>query len=252
MNSKTYEVYDKLNPPVEEAFKVLRTNIQFCSPEKRIKSLTVVSSNPREGKTSISINLAISIARSGTKVLLVDADLRKPMLIKRLGGKDFIGLSTFLNGDASLAEIICNTSIENLSYISCGPKPHNPSELIGSAVFATFIKTLEEIYDMVIIDTSTLGSVIDSAIIASQTDGTVIVIASRTVPVEKAKRLKEQLENANASILGVVLNKVNKRDYKAYKSDFNNFYYFNNFGDTGKYEKGKFKKLKKNEVTYHD
>ena len=187
MSNRTYDLYDKLNPPVEEAFKVLRTNLQFCSAEKKLRTLTIVSSSPKEGKTSVAINLAISTARSGQKVILVDADLRKPMLIKRLGGKDFVGLSSFLAGEVSLSEAICTTSIDNLHYLSCGPKPKNPTELIASPAFSSFIKAIEEFYDMVIIDTSTLGSVIDAAIIASQTDGT-IIFQRRILPEASMKR----------------------------------------------------------------
>ncbi len=258
MQAKIFEVYDKLNPTVGEAFKVLRTNILFSCPEKKIKTLAIVSCNPKEGRTTVSINLAISIAKSGMRVLLVDADLRKPMLIKRLGGSDLVGLSSYLIGATSLTEVICDTSIDNLNYISCGPKPTNPSEIIGSAEFATFLETVEQMYDMVIIDTSPLGSVIDSAIIASHTDGTIMVIACRAASKSKVKRLKEQLENANARILGVTLNKVSKRDYQLYSSLYSSLHYYNKTGElnkqggAAKFKNWKFKKADEKEVTHSD
>lgn len=228
MCAKEYEIYGRLNPLAEEAFKVLRTNIQFYGLEEKIKTLTIVSCNHNEGKTSVAINLAISTAIAGKKVLLVDADLRKPTVNKRLGGKGIDGLSAYLTGEASLAQIVSKTSINNLFYISGGPKPPNPSELIASVQFTQFIKTVEGLYEMIIIDTSTLGSVIDAAVIASQTDGTLIVVSYGSVQAVKAKRMKEQLENVNARIIGVVLNKVDKRDYKLYNSYYKNFsYYFN-------------------------
>lgn len=225
MEAKKYNVYEKVNLPIEEAIKTLRANIQFCSNEKRIKTLAVVSYNPKEGKTSVAINLSISMAKTGIKTLFVDADMRKPMVAKRLGSKEMIGLSSYLRGSVALDEIICETSVENLYYVSCGPKAINPAELINSFMFTNFLRTIENVYDIVIIDTSALGSVIDGAIIASQTDGTLMVISSRKLQAKKAERLKEQLDNANARIIGVVLNKVSKRDYNLYNSLDNSFYY---------------------------
>ncbi len=248
----TKRIYDDLTPPVEEAFRVLSTNIKFCSLEKKTKTVTVVSHKTKEGKTTVAINLAITIARSGSKVLLVDADLRKPSTVKRLGEVENTGLSSFLLGEESLEDVICNTSIDRLHYISCGIKPTNPSELIGSKGFAEFLSSVEEIFDMIIIDTSSLGSVIDGAIIASYTDGTLIVVESGTLHAKTAIRLEKQLKTANARILGVVINKVSKRDYKAQNRDYNNLIYFKNPIDPRKL-KNKAKILKqKNEVMHSD
>ncbi|MCX8128928.1 MAG: CpsD/CapB family tyrosine-protein kinase [Clostridia bacterium] len=252
MCAKTYEVYDSINPPIEEAYKVLRTNIQFCSNEKKVKTLSIVSCNNKEGKTTISINLAISLARSGQKVLLIDADMRKPMGIKRLGGNNYTGLSNFLLGEVSLEEVVSHTSIKNLYYIACGQRYVNSTELVGSERFSEFLEIVKEIYDMVVIDTTTLGNIIDAALIASQTDGTLIVVASRELNARKAKRLKEQLEKANANILGVALNKVSKRDYKLYYTHTYDFYYYNEKGQTNRFVKGRFKRVKQNEVKYND
>jgi len=216
MAEGVYEINDKLSIPVEEAYKVLRANVQFCGFDHPIKTLSITSCNPSEGKTTTSINLAISMAKAGKKVLLIDGDLRKPMVLKRLGGKNTKGLSNLISGTASFEEVLNHTSIPNFDYIACGPKPPNPSELISSARFSEFLKTVREAYDMVIVDTPPLGSVIDCAVISSQTDGTLMVIKANSVDYRQAQRVKQQLEKANAKILGVVLNKVDKKDYKTY------------------------------------
>lgn len=223
MVETTYKVHDTLNTPVEEAYKVLRTNIQFCGFEKKIKTMAVTSCKPGEGKTTTSINLAISMAKSGVRTLLIDADLRKPMLAKHLGSSNTFGLTNIISGYATLDEAVNNTSVENFYFIACGPKPPNPAELIGSTRFSEFIKQVGEEFDMVIFDTPPLGSVIDCAIISRQVDGTVLVVESNSVEYWNAQRVKEQLEKVNARILGVVFNKVVKNDYRSYYG----YYYYN-------------------------
>ena len=242
MESTAYKVKDKLNAPVEEAYKVLRTNIQFCNFNKETKTIAITSCNPGEGKTTTAINLAISMAKSGMKVLLIDADLRKPMLMKHLGGNNDVGLSNFISGYSTAEEITNPTDVDNLYFIACGPKPPNPAELIGSSRFSDLLKEAGRKYDMIIIDTPPLGSVIDCAIISAQTDGTLIVIESKAIDLQNALRVKEQLERANARILGVVLNKVSKSDYKNY------YNYYNYYGKARKFDLGILKKLKSRKV----
>jgi capsular exopolysaccharide synthesis family protein len=239
MTEKTHVVKDQLNTPVEEAYRVLRTNLQFCGFDKKIRTIAVTSCNPGEGKTTTSINLAISLAKSGMKTLLIDADLRKPMLAKHLGSENKRGLTNLISGVASLEEVINRTNIENFYFISCGAKPPNPAELVGSARFSEFMQTVSEQFDMVIFDTPPLGSVIDCALIARQTDGTLLVIESNAVEYPSARRVKEQLEKVNARILGVVLNKMAKNEYRSYY----NYYY--NYGNSKSRERGFLSRLKK-------
>lgn len=230
---------EKLCAPAEEAYKVLRTNIRFCELDTKIKSLTITSYSPGEGKTATSVNLAVSMAQSGMKVLLVDADLRKPMLHKNPARSSIKGLSNYISGYAILDEIINSTDTPGLYYIASGAKPVNPAELIGSRRFDDFLKTVKEEYDMVIIDTPPLGSVIDCAIVAPKTDGTLIVIEPHRVKNRNARMLKEQLERAGARILGVVLNKVPGRDYKkAYRG-------YDYYGRRSRHLKGWFKRLRR-------
>lgn len=234
-----HKVKEQLHMPVEEAYKVLRTNIQFCGFDKNIKTIAVTSYSPGEGKTTTSINLAMSMAKSGLKTLLVDADLRKPMLAKHLGDGSERGLTNLISGSVSIEDIITRTEMENFYFIACGPKPPNPAEIIGSSRFGEFVEAVRGQFDMVIFDTPPLGSVIDCAILSAQVDGTVLVIASNTVEYANAQKVKEQLEKVNARILGVVLNKMKKSEYRYYY----NYYY--NYGSSENRQKGILYRLKK-------
>lgn len=220
MSDEIYEIKQNLSETVEEAYKVLRTNIQFCEIDKKIKVITITSYTPGEGKTTTSTNLAISMAKSGMNVLLVDADLRKPMVLKQLGRTDFKGLSNYLLNRASFEEIVNDTNIEGFYFITCGVKPINPAELLGAGRFKEFIKAARSQFDLVIIDTPPLGSVIDCAIIAAQADGTIIVMQQKAVKFQHAMHMKEQLAKVNARILGVVLNNVEKSSYREYYGSY--------------------------------
>lgn len=238
IGTAAFIIEDDLNLPAEEAYKVLRTNILFCGIKKPIKTLSITSNGSGEGKTTTSINLAVSVAKSGKKALLVDADMRKPASCKQFGDNGEKGLSSLISNNATLDEVIKKTNISNLYFIACGPKPPNAAELVGASEFNRFVETVREQFDMVIIDTPPLGSVIDSAIIASQTDGSILVIETNSVSHKHVVRIKEQLEKANARVLGVVLNKMNKSEYKNY---YNNYNYY---GGTKELKSGWFKKLR--------
>jgi capsular exopolysaccharide synthesis family protein len=210
---------------VEEAIRTLRTNIQFCNTDKAVKTICLTSCVPNEGKSSISINLAVSMARDGKKVLHIDADMRKPRTYKDVTSRYNVGLSNYLSGMVELEDAIRATNIDNLDVIVCGPKPPNPAELLGTERFSQMLAVLKEKYDYVIIDTPPLGSMIDAAIVASQTDGTIMLIEYNTVDYKKAVMVKEQLEKANARILGVVINKIPRREYKQYYYYDYDYYY---------------------------
>jgi len=159
-------------------------------------------------------------------VLIVDADLHKPELMKELKGDNNLGLSNVLLGYAELNEAINFTSIENLHYISCGVTPINPAVLLGSAEFKELMATVCDQYDMVIFDTPPLASVIDSMIVASQTDGTILVIQPGKVHYKNIEMVKDQLQKSKINLLGVVLNKIPAVDYREYYMDFD--YYDSN------------------------
>ena len=223
--SEKVMINNKLSDAVEEAVRTLRTNIQFCNTDKAVKTICLTSCIPNEGKSSISINLAVSMARDGKKVLHIDADMRKPRTYKDVTSRYNVGLSNYLSGMVELEDAIRATNIDNLDVIVCGPKPPNPAELLGTERFSQMLAVLKEKYDYVIIDTPPLGSMIDAAIVASQADGTIMLIEYNTVDYKKAVMVKEQLEKANARILGVVINKIPRREYKQYYYYDYDYYY---------------------------
>jgi capsular exopolysaccharide synthesis family protein len=208
-----------------EAYRTLRTNIQFCNADKTIRTICITSCIPNEGKSTASTNLTISLASADKKVLLIDADMRKPRYYKELSMKYNMGLSNYLSGMAEFDDVISETNIDNVQIILCGPKPPNPAELISTAKFREMLDRAEERYDYIIIDTPPIGSMIDAAVIASKVDGTILLIEANKIDYKREQRVKEQLEKANAKIMGVVLNKIPKKDFKDQYYYYNNYYY---------------------------
>lgn len=206
-----------------ESYKTLRTNIQFCGNNMKVIALT--SCTPNEGKSSVSFNLAASFVDNGKRVLLVDADLRKSVLMGRYRvGVVKGGLTHYLSGQKELGEVICKTSADNMDVIFCGSYSPNPSELLNHSRFDKMIRELREEYDYIIIDTPPLGSVIDSAIVARVTDGVIIVMEAYKINYKFARNVKEQLEKVNCRILGVVMNKVPMDTKKYYEKYYGKYY----------------------------
>ncbi|HOJ10983.1 MAG TPA: CpsD/CapB family tyrosine-protein kinase [Clostridiales bacterium] len=222
VEKKIYKLLYELNIPAEEAYKTLRSNIRFCGVVNKIKTITITSCVPGEGKTTTAVNLAMSMAKAGIKTLLVDVDLRRPMAEKLLKVNQDIGMTNYITGENSISEVVHSTGIENFYLIPCGPIPPNPAELLSSEMFSDFTKIIKDQYfeiiegsfDMIIFDTPPLGSVIDAALLAAQTDGTILVIKSKSINCKLAQQVKEQLDKANAYLLGVVLNHVKRKDYQ--------------------------------------
>lgn len=214
-----------------EAYKTLRTNIEFAGADKKVIMLT--SSAPNEGKSTVSLSLALSIAEGGKKVLFIDADLRKSVLIGRhhIHG-EIKGLSHFLSGRAELKDVIMKTQQDGLYILFAGVVPPNPAELLGTRRLEALIEGARKAYDYVIIDAPPLGSVIDGAIIARCCDASILVVAANTISRKFAKSVKDQLEKTGCPILGVVMNKVDLKQNKYYGS-----YYGGYYGDYGNYGK---------------
>ncbi len=215
---------------MKEAFKIIRTNIEFSGED--VKVICVTSCTPNEGKSLTSFEVAKSFAEIGKKTLLIDADLRKSVMRDRYeAGVVKYGLTNFLAGKVSLDEALCKTDVPGLTMFFAGPVPPNPSELLGSKKFTTFIEKAREHYDMIIIDTPPLGSVIDTAVVSKCCDGAVIIIASGTVSYRFVRKVKQQLEFAGCRILGCVLNKVDIGGNKYYGKYYGRYYgkYYGNY-----------------------
>lgn len=230
MQSINFEKIETMNFRSNEAYNTLRTNIQFCG--KEIKTICLTSCTPNEGKTVVSFRLAFSMAESGKKVLFIDADLRKSVLIGRYKiDKAVLGLSQYLSGMNQLEEVLYQTNIDNLDVIFTGPIPPNPSELLGSRIFQEMIETLKPAYDYIIIDTPPLGIVIDSANVAEFCDGTVLVVETHAISYKLAQRVVKQLGKGNGRILGVIINKVEFKHNKAYGKYYGKYYgnYYNSY-----------------------
>lgn len=224
MTENKVDIYiNILDYRANEAYKALRTNIEFCGDDVRVISFT--SCTPNEGKTSVSLNVAKAFVDKGKKVLIIDADLRKSVMIGRYRvGEVKYGLTHYLSGQNEMEEVIYQTNIKNLDIVFCGSYSPNPAELLGHIRFKDMINNLRSIYDYIIVDTPPLGSVIDGAIVAKIVDGVIIVIESNSISYKFAQHVKEQLDKANCRILGTVLNKV-PMDKKGYYGKYYGKYY---------------------------
>lgn len=221
MLTKYVNIYAQVNRAIQDAYALLTANIHFSNTSGELKTLTITSCTPKVGTTTVAINLAISLARSGWRTMMVDADMRKPGSYKRLVGKE----DKSDNGDldVNIKGFSNNTTIPNLSYISYGSGHHNPIELLCSPKFSEFIREARREYDFVLFDTPALSSVIDGALIASKSDGAILVAEMGKTKKASLTRATEQLEKARANILGVVINNIIKRDYVKYAESYNYF-----------------------------
>lgn len=207
---------------IAEAYRTLRTNIQFSSFDNKVQSIVVTSSGPNEGKSTTASNLAVVMAESGGKTILIDCDQRKPTQHKIFGVSNGKGISDLLVGKVKFEEAVQKTSVENLELLTSGTKPPNPAELLSSSKMKNFVAGLKSRYEYIIIDTPPVIAVTDAQLIASHADGTVLVVASSQAEREAVIKSKELLEKVNAKILGVVLNKleVNEKGYYGYYYEY--------------------------------
>lgn len=218
------EKISDLDFKTREAYKTLRTNVQFCGEDVKVISLT--SCVPNEGKSMVAFNLAVSMAESGKKVLFVDADLRKSVLIGRYKiNKAIKGLTQFLSGVEALDAVKYKTNIDNLYMILSGPVPPNPAELLNNDKFNELIVKSKAEYDYVIIDTPPIGQVIDPAIVAQQTDGVIFLVSQANISYKYAQKQIEQLKKSGCRILGAVLNKVDPDGKNGYYGNYYGRYY---------------------------
>jgi capsular exopolysaccharide synthesis family protein len=221
-------VHEQAKSPIAEAFRTLRTNLQFSRADGKLQAIMFTSAGPGEGKSTIVANNAVAIAQSGKRVIVLDCDLRKPAQHRIFGVKNR-GLTNHLVEEMPLAELLQETKITNLRVLTSGPIPPNPSELLGSVRMQETIETLKQESDYIILDTSPVVAVTDACVLASRVNGVVLVLDASQVRPEMAQRAKELLLRAKGQILGVILNKVEISDEHSY------YYYY--YGSSQKNKK---------------
>lgn len=214
-----------LNPRSQaaEAFRTLRTSLYYSAKSGDIKTLLVTSTGPGEGKTTVVSNLGISLSQAGEKVLLIDADLRKPRCHREFSLSNRRGLTNALVGSEKLDHLIQNTPVEGLSVLTSGPIPPNPAELLGSPAMDALLNEVKPKFDRILLDSPPAGPLADPLILASKVDGIILVLLSGETRIDVAQDVKDMLEKANGKIIGVVLNKVrrNTGDYR-----YRYYYYY--------------------------
>ncbi|WP_374187593.1 CpsD/CapB family tyrosine-protein kinase [Priestia aryabhattai] len=204
--------------PVAEQYRTIRTNIQFSGADQDIKSLLLTSSGTAEGKSTTASNLAAVYAQQGLKVLLIDADLRKPTVHYTFRLENHAGLTNVLTRQSTLGQAVQETEVRDLYVLTSGPIPPNPSELLASNQMEELLKEMKQQFDMVIFDTPPILAVADAQILANQVDASILVVSSGKTDKEAALKAKELLVHAKSKLLGAVLNNR--------KVDSGNSYYY--------------------------
>ncbi len=210
---------------VREAYKTLRTNVIFSLPQEGCKRICVTSSIASEGKSTNCLNLAITFAETGAKVLIIDCDLRRPNISRLLDKKGTPGLSNALVGLNSLEEVINDSGYTNLDVIFSGSIPPNPAELLGSDRMGEIIEELSKKYDYIFFDTAPVNIVTDTAIIAKWMSGVIMIVLYNSTDKDTIEEALKQLDFANAKILGFVLNGVVYGSNGSYKYNYKRYTY---------------------------
>ena len=217
--------------PAAEAYRVIRTGVQFAQAGKELKSIAITSCTPNEGKSMTVGNLAVVLTQAGKSVLLMDCDMRNPTVHKNFNLSNKVGLSSCISMGTPLSEAVQETKIENLYALTGGVIPPNPSELLGSERMQNILQRAKEEYDYVLIDTPPVLPVTDALVLSCMVDGLIMVIDSGEIKVEMAREVKNQLVHAGANILGVVLNKV-RSEHHGYGYGY--YYYYGHDGEKHK------------------
>ncbi|PZE20480.1 CpsD/CapB family tyrosine-protein kinase [Paenibacillus xerothermodurans] len=221
--TNSYRIIIDENPRsyVSEAYRTLRTNIEFSAISGRIQTIVVTSPEPSEGKSTTIVNLATAFAQEGKNVLIIDADLRKPTVHNYFSKSNRIGLSSLLAGQHALQQCIVDTHIDNLSLLCSGPIPPNPAEMLASNQMEQLLTDLKEKYDVILLDCPPALAVTDAQVLATKSDGVLFVLNCGRVKRDIAKKALERLGRVNARVLGVVLNNKERR-----KRDTSYYYYY--------------------------
>jgi len=229
-----------------EAYRGIRTSILFSSAETQPQVILTSSAGPQEGKTITTTNLAITMAQSGSRVIILDCDMRRPNIHKLFGLSRDKGMSNILVKGCEIKDAVVHTGISNLDIIPCGPIPPNPSEILGSSRMSKLVEILRKSYNRIVIDSPPITAVTDAVVLAKLVDGIVLVVREGETPREIIKNGLDQLQAVNAPILGVVLNciDIGRDNYYYYQ------YYYYYYGEDG--EKGKKPRRKKRPKSYYE
>jgi tyrosine-protein kinase Etk/Wzc len=226
--------------PISEAYRTLRTNIQFSSLDHPPQTILLTSPGPAEGKSTTVANLAITFSQMGTKTLLLDTDFRRPILHSIFGLEKEPGITNYLAEKTPLEAIIRKTPVENLDVITCGVIPPNPSELLASEKMKEFIAQLKKSHHMILFDSPPVIAVTDAVVLSLFLDGVVLVVCSGQTSHQGLTRAKSLLENVSAKVMGGVLNKI---EAKSSYGSYHYYYYYHYYGD--RKEKSKIRKRAK-------
>jgi polysaccharide biosynthesis transport protein len=209
---------------VAECCRTVRTNLMFMSPDQPARSILVTSTGPREGKSTTVINLAITMAQSDARTLIVDTDMRRPRLHKTFGLKGEGGISSLILGGCSIEQAIQPSGIAKLDVLPCGPIPPNPAELLHTASFRKIVAELGRRYDRIIFDSPPVAAVSDALILTAITDGTVLVVNAGETTWPSALQAKRRIASVGGRIFGVVLNNVDLDDHRS--AEYYQYYYY--------------------------
>lgn len=210
---------------IAEAYRMLRTNIRFASVDERLRTLVVTSPKPSEGKSTTVANLAVVMAQEGNRTILIDADLRKPVLHKIFNLTRQTGLTTALvEHETPVAQYLQETEIKGLRVLTTGPIPPNPSELLGSKRMGELLKELQEDADIILIDSAPVLAVADTSLLASTVNGVLLVVRANNTNFDATQAALEQLVSVQANLIGFVMNDVDSSDSGYYYYYYNSYY----------------------------
>jgi capsular exopolysaccharide synthesis family protein len=216
-------MHQKGDTPDAEAYRILRTNIEFNRKNPDANTLTLISGGPGEGKSTTLFNLAYTCAKGGYSVLVVDADLRRPSQHRLFGVENTVGLSNYLTSNMSFEEVVRATGVENLSFIPSGQLPRDSVGILNSQRMTDLIRNTKMRYDLVMFDSPPILGVSDGAVLASEVDLAIMVIEHRRFPRSMLQRVKQAVVNVGGNLLGVVLNKVDAKHDSGY-GYYGNYY----------------------------
>ena len=210
-----FTVEDISKSIVVEAYKTLRTNIQYSSFDKEIRTIVVTSSEPGEGKSTTAGNLALAFAQADKKTIIIDCDLRKPSVHKNFKASNLVGVSEVLLGKATFEESVQKHN-DNFYILTSGKIPYNPSEMLASSAMTELIGKLKEEYDIIILDVAPIKVVTDAQILSTKVDGIILVVRAERTKKYAVIEAKNLLDKVGANILGTVLNAVENTREKYY------------------------------------